>query len=95
MKYLLLLVLFTVGCSKPSPGPDVMTGTHKVWTNQNFLEYENDRGFGCGDITRSDNGYIYTARVINWHGEVDAQDPTTMWNSFSDAEAFVEKWCKP
>jgi hypothetical protein len=59
------------------------------------LSYEDSRGFGCGNIERSSNGYVYTATVINWHGEADATDPMTMWNSFPDAEAFVEKWCKP
>ena len=95
MKYLLLFAILAVGCSRSHHDPDVMYGTHKVWMNESSLSYQDSRGFGCGRVDRSDNGYVYTATVINWHGEVDDVDPESDWNSFRDAEAFVEQWCKP
>lgn len=94
MKYLLFLVLLA-GCrSNPLP-PEVMYGTHKVWMNSDSLSYQDIHGFGCGHIERSGNGYVYTAFVINWHGEVNSHDETTDWNSLPEAEKFVEQWCKP
>lgn len=91
---LLSLVLIS-GCSHHPP-PDVMVGTHKVWLDQEYLTYENEDGFGCGNITRTNRGWVYEARVINWKDEsVDSRSLHSYWNNFQDAERFVEKWCKP
>jgi hypothetical protein len=98
VKYLLMLLLLA-GCSaKTYQSPSIMTGTHQVWFNDTLLQYENDRGFGCGEIDKVSTYPTYEARVINWN--TNGKDETfadviTHWNSFSDAESFVEKWCKP
>ena len=49
--------------------------------------------FGCGNVERVDNGWIYEAQIVVWN--VNQKRPRNEFNNFQDAEAFVEQWCKP
>ena len=89
---LVAMVLF--GCKQPSKqsAPWVTTGTHKVWRDADYLDYMDEHGFGCGNVSRSNNGFVYSATVINWNGGVSLQAD---YNNLYDAMKFVERWCKP
>jgi len=93
-------IALLVGCSKPVVSPDVVQHTRKVWMSEDTLYYlftYQGRDYGCGHIERSNNGWVYHADVNNWHFDRNATivTPESEWNSFSDAERFVEQWCKP
>jgi hypothetical protein len=92
--FILFTLIVLCGCSRPHQGPDIMYHTHKVFIDGDWLQYENDDGFGCGRVERSPNGYSYTAHVINWR-DINGPEPNTMWNSLYDAEKYVERWCRP
>lgn len=93
----LSLAVCACGCARKTVSdPDIMTRTHKVWRGEDYLEYQNSRGFGCGNIERQNNGWIYHAAVIDWNMDhKEDREPTTDWNNLQDAERWVEQWCKP
>lgn len=93
MKYLLILVLL-VGCSSSSEQPFPKTyHTHKVWENENYVWWQSDDGYGCGNIQRTGEGWVYDARVIDWSNV--RPEPKASFNNFESAVKFVEQWCKP
>ena len=96
MRLLLFSIVLAccIGCSQRTTVPSVMYRTHKAFMSADFLQYQDEDGFGCGTVIRSPNGYVYTAEVINWHGGTYDRDLETYWNSLQDAESYVERWCK-
>lgn len=90
-----VLIIAMAGCGvQAATEPDIMRGTHKVWSSDDRLSYQNDKGYGCGHITRLEGGRVYQADVVNWSAQA-AHNLETDWNSFTDAEKWVERWCQP
>jgi hypothetical protein len=89
---LLALLVLMFGCKSPAPFDPYspVYGIHKVWLGPNIMTYQDRYGFPCGHIDRMNNGWIYHAEILG-----PKHDVSTDWNSFSDAEAFVEQRCKP
>jgi len=56
--YLLLIGL--VGCVRtinvPESTANKAAATHKVWLSEDYVLWQDYNGFGCGDVTRSQNG---------------------------------------
>ena len=83
------------GCGRAPRPIHIMQSTHKVWFDENWLQYENPEGFGCGRVERQARGWIYEATVLNWNGDKGGRDLHNNFNTLIEAEKYVEKWCKP
>ncbi len=93
------LLILLCGCSARPQLPNgyipMTHGTHKVWLSQDYVTWQDDEGFGCGNVYRTRNGLVYKASIINWNPSRSAYNLHNDFNNFEDAVAWVEKWCKP
>ena len=88
-------LLMLTGCHNTYAPLGVTTGTHKVWLGPNYLSYDREDGLACGHIERINGGWVYEAGVIDWDVTHRDSSLSSMWNSFTDAQNWVERWCKP
>jgi hypothetical protein len=67
--------------------------THKEWASDDWLIYLDTAGFGCGHVSHQPDG-MYRADVVDWSGQGEPFAPRD-FAKFEDAEALVERYCRP
>jgi len=75
----------------PAATADKTSHTHKVWLSPDYMSWQDQDGFGCGHVMHLGN--VYVASVIDC--SLKEHDRESDFNSFQDAVAYVEQWCKP